>query len=165
MDSLTEVPQAPEVQKLAKHFPEADQNACKAFDRPLVMIEMAWRSLHYKDRHKAGELCLNKSIFFPGWVMTGCAPTMSGNCTEGSREDQTTIAKKMRAVTSESFHLHVNGTRCTKEAGQDPRTLHMKHRCQDTQKSISQTGPEGILRKANTIPGMELARQDACTKC
>ena len=87
---MTEVLQAPEVQELIMHFPEADQNTSKAFDRPhgkvKVMIGIALTSLNCKDGHKAGELCLKKSIFFHGWMLTGPAPKCKGTACRAWRK-------------------------------------------------------------------------------
>ena len=71
------VKRAPEVEQLVKLFPGAGQWQVRAFSRPHGTVHrllgMASRFLHSRDGREAGHLRLNKTGFYPGWVLTGKA--------------------------------------------------------------------------------------------
>ena len=59
-------------------FPNSKKDIIRAFDRPHgnvdVMLGMELRSLHCKVGCKVGNIRLNRSVFAPGWILTGQAP-------------------------------------------------------------------------------------------
>ena len=75
MRSLTEVQEAPEVFTLSQLFPEAPPAAAAAFRRPSgvvhLMLGMKDRRLHSTDGLECGDLRLCRTVFNPGWVLTG----------------------------------------------------------------------------------------------
>ena len=75
MKSLTEVQAAPEVSNFTQLFPEAPPAAAAAFRRPSgvvhLMLGMRDRRLHSTDGLECGDLRLCRTVFNPGWVLTG----------------------------------------------------------------------------------------------
>ena len=53
----------------------------RAFDRPhgtvQLLLRMELHSLHSKDGREVGDLRLNRTLFHPGWVLTGRAIAQS----------------------------------------------------------------------------------------
>ena len=76
MDSLLAITPAPEARELVKQFPSAKQYKKEVFSslyrKVQLMLGMASWSLHCTDGMEAGKLHLKKSLFYPGWVLTGC---------------------------------------------------------------------------------------------
>ena len=77
MDSQLTIAPAPEAKELAAQFISADKNRKEAFNRPLkkehLMLGMTLQSLHCTDGMEAGGLRQSRSMFYLGWVLTGCA--------------------------------------------------------------------------------------------
>jgi len=97
MASLTEVAAAPQVSALAQLFPEAPPGAAAAFQRPhgKVSLMLGQRDMHLHAREALEHqgLRLRKSIFSPGWVLTGWsalgASTTSSSTTSSSNSSST----------------------------------------------------------------------------
>ena len=78
LESIAEVKRTPDVQIFRRMFSNSKMAIKRAFDRPpgnlVVMIRMESRFLHYRDGYIVGNIRLNRSVFAPGWVLTGQAP-------------------------------------------------------------------------------------------
>ena len=81
MDNITEVEHSPKVKEWIKLLPGVGQKQMRAFDRPhgtvQLLLRMELHSLHSKDGREVGDLRLNRTLFHPGWVLTGRAITQS----------------------------------------------------------------------------------------
>ena len=78
VNSITEVERAPKVRDLVRIFLGAGKEQARLFKRTYgavhLLLGMASRSLHSRDGRKAGNLRLNRTVFNPGWVLTGKIP-------------------------------------------------------------------------------------------
>ena len=80
IECTTEVKRGPKFKHLKRMFPEVNADAAEAFSRLYgwlnIVLGMESRPLHCSDGYKASKLRLNKSVFAPGWVLTGQAPAV-----------------------------------------------------------------------------------------
>ena len=108
-DKILEIARAPHVKGLAKMFPSAGSMATKAFTRPHGTVEvklgMVSRSVHCQDGMDTGELRLSRSIFYPGWVLTGCVTAVQDD-TKGSNKKAAPVPKDPRRQGSSSSGSH-----------------------------------------------------------
>ena len=75
VNKITEVERAPKIRDLVRMFPGAGKEQARVFNRPYgtvhLLLGMASRSQYSRDGRKAGNLKLNRTVFYPGWVLTG----------------------------------------------------------------------------------------------
>ena len=83
-----------------------------------VLLGMSSRSVHCKDGREVGELRLNKSIFYPGCVLTGCAPAVQDGKEEINKKAATTKPRGSSSRTSDDKGSSSSEScRCQKQHG------------------------------------------------
>ena len=99
LGKIASIDKALQARKLAHWFPGVSTIARQAFASPYgvgkVLLGMTSWSVYCKDRRQVGNIRLNKSVFHPGWVLTGCAPT-----SQPGKEDTSSKAPAAEASSS-----------------------------------------------------------------
>ena len=117
--TLVEVPRAPEIKQLAEHFPEVASEGRQALNRPhgtvKVLLRMASQPLHFKKEVELGKHRLNKSMFSPGWVLTGSKPEVTETRMKDTPEETGTDTQHDRAksISLESVGNQEHTLRCS----------------------------------------------------
>ena len=120
MDKIANINKAPQARKLAHWFLGVSTIARQAFARPYgavkVLLGMPSRSVHCNDGRQAGNLRLNKSVIHPGWVLTGCLPTLHPGKKDISSEAPPAEASSSSSTTSSCKDVgNSEGHECQKQ--------------------------------------------------
>ena len=69
-----------------------------------VVLGVPSRSVHCEDVRQARDITLNKSVFHPGWVLTGCAP--AAHTGKEGYNKKTTAIESQNSPSSGSTQYH-----------------------------------------------------------